>query len=145
MKKIATAYKNRTSLFFHSCSHTATGVWIASPPFVKVAVSDPWEAKGQAVLSVLTASAGPVPHPKQEEWGNVFAPMLDLAEATSLSAFERDATCCGLEIDAGELRLIPNRRRKGYIEIPDRAIKLDLASPNAAIGAALDDAFARCE
>jgi hypothetical protein len=145
MQKIALAYKKRTGLFLHSCSRTTIGVWIATEPFIKVDINETLAGRGQAVLLVLTASSEPLPHPKQEEWGKVFEPMLKLAGATSLTAFEKDAACCRLEIDGEDLCLIPHRKRKGYLEIPDRAIKIQRVSSEATIGAALDDAFARCE
>jgi len=43
----------------------------------------------------------------------VFAPMLNLAGASSLGAFEKDAVCCGLEVEDGQLTSFPTENADG--------------------------------
>jgi len=147
MMKIGTAYKKGTGVYLHSSSQTTAGVWVASSPFLKVETAATEAAEGEAVIAVLNASKESVPHPAREEWGQVFAPMLNLAGASSLGAFEKDAVCCGLEVEDGQLSIIPHRKRgrnQGYEPIMPKMVKLAFDSSPSEIGAALEEGFVRC-
>lgn len=148
MMKGATAYKKSDGIYLHSSSQTSAGVWVATTPFLKVGVDDTPVAEGTAVLAVLNASRVSVPHPKQEEWSGVFAPMLQLAGVKSLKAFEKDAVCCGLEVEEGQLSIIPHRKlgpNQEYEPIAAKTVKLPFDSPLADVGAALEEGFSRCQ
>jgi hypothetical protein len=147
MMKAATAYQKSDGIYLHSSSQTTAGVWVANSPFLKVGVDDSQSAKGHAVVAVVNASSKGIPHPKQEEWSGVFAPMLELAAVKSLKAFEKDAVCCGLEVEEERLSIIPHRklgRNQGYEPIADKTVKLAFGSSAVEIGAALEEAMSRC-
>jgi hypothetical protein len=148
MMKGATAYKKDNGIYLHSSSQTTAEVWIATAPYLKVGVEDAPVAKGEAVIAVLNASTKGIQHPKQAEWSGVFAPMLELAGVKSLKVFEKDAVCCGLEVQEGQLSIIPHRKlgpNKGYEPIAAKTVKLAFASPPAEVGAALEEGFSRCQ
>src|SRR5579859_6151532 len=110
MKKSATAYKRGNAVFVHSNSQTTAGLWIAGPPYLKVAFEGPPEAIGNAVIEALNASKESLPQPKQDEWGRIFSPMLELAGTRSLGKFEQGALCCGLETEGEQLVITPNQK-----------------------------------
>lgn len=146
--KSATVYKKKDGLYLHSYSPTTVGVRISTPPFIRIRLDDTAESKSAAVRSVLEAAmARTVPHPAQEEWDGVFAPMLSLAGVKTLTEFERDARCCGLESDEGQLRIIPHQklgRKRNYEGLTAETVTLPIASSPDEIAEALEEGFRRC-
>lgn len=144
----ATAYKKPDGIYLHSNSETTTlGLWLSSAPFLRVEPEESLNVKGLAVLAVLKASANGLPHPKEEEWGSFFAPMLKLAGAKSLRAFETNARCCALELEEHEVRIIPHKklgRKRNYETISSEAVRMPIESSPEEIGAALEEGFRRC-
>jgi hypothetical protein len=142
----ATVFKLRDVLYLHSESKTTDGVWIASGPFLKITNSK--SVLGEAALTVLQASKTSIPHPKPEEWGGIIAPVLQLAGVKSWSKFVKDASSADLKVEGDRLKIIPNRNlghKDGFEPIREKAIELPFPCSSHEIGAAVDEALARCE
>jgi len=147
--KSATAYRKKDGIYLHAHARTTSGLRIAIAPFMRIDQGESDSSIGEVVIAVLNASMiAIVPHPKQDEWTKVFAPMLTLAGVKSLSAFESDAVCCGLEVKEGRLRVIPHiklGKNKAYHGQNSESISLPFDSSAGAIGTALEEGFGRCE
>jgi len=144
----ATAYKRGDGIYLHSNSRTTMGLWIATPPFIRIHLDESEHVKGKAILETLAASGGTVEHPKQDEWNDVFCPMLRLAAVKSERAFEEGTLRCDLEVDGTQLRIVPCRQirpGRGYESIESLAILISVQSSPGAISAGLEEAFSRCE
>src|SRR5438445_2691312 len=147
--KSVTAYKRSDGIYLHAHSQTTVGLRISTEPFLKVGMEEQLAVRGEAIISVLNASMLKiVPHPKQEEWDGVFAPMLRLAGVRSLRAFEKGARCCSLDVEEGQLTITPHRQIKpsrGYKEtLYTEPVKLPFDSSPIEIAAALEEGFNRC-
>jgi hypothetical protein len=98
-------------------------------------------------LEVLSASQVGVPLP--EDTRSASAPLLTKAGVKSWSEFMKTAKCVGLELENNQLTLIPHRqipRSRGSLEgIEGQHIVLPADTPPEKIGAALEEAFARCQ
>jgi hypothetical protein len=144
--KVAQAFKRADGFYFGSSSQTTVGVWIGSPPELKLEVNATAAAIGDAVIQVIHASKSPVPHPSN--WDDLPNPMLDLAGVKSWRAFEKGAKCCSLEMENEELRLIPHRRlgpNRGFEPILNATVEVSSHSTPEQIGAAIATAFLACE
>jgi len=145
--KSATVYKRKDSWYFHSSSQTTVGVWIASPPFLKLSDTNPSTTLGEAALTVLNASCSSVPHPNQDQWDEIFQPMLELANVRSERQFERGTKCLGLDTEGEWLTIEPMINEgptKGFSRISAKAVRLTLESSPRDIGEALQQAALSC-
>lgn len=145
MMKAATVYQNGSVVCFHSSSKTTAGLWIATPPFLRVEPGSAVAAKGEAVLEVLNASREGVPHPTS--WGGLIAPLLELAGVKSWAAFMKNAACLNLEVLGERLKVIPNRNlgpKEGFEPVPGDAVEIPFPSSPGEIGGVLEVALTRC-
>jgi len=145
--KSAAAYKRPEAIYLHSHSQSTTGLWITTAPFIRIGLRESLVAKGEAVFAVLSSSGNRLPHPKLDEWDQIFAPMLKLAGVRSVKAFEKNTLCCGLTLDERHLIIVPDRQLKpghGYEPMADRTIELACDCSPAEAGAALEQGFSRC-
>jgi hypothetical protein len=145
--KCATAYKRSDGWYFQSDSQTTVGVWMATPPFLKLSTAASSTALGEAALTVLNASCNSVPHPNQDQWDEVFQPMLELANVRSERQFERGTKCLGLDTEGEWLTIEPMINEgptKGFSRISAKAVRLTLESSPRDIGEALQQAALSC-
>jgi hypothetical protein len=146
MMKAATVYRRSSALLLHSSSKTTAGLWIATAPFLRVESGSAQAAKGEAALAVLNASQEGVPHPTN--WSGLVAPLLELAGVKSWATFMKGAACLNLEVEGEQLKVIPNRNlgpKEGFEPVPENAVELPFPSSPGQIGAALEEALARCQ
>jgi hypothetical protein len=109
------AYRRRDGWYVQSNSKTTVGVYISSPPFLKVPLNPDAAELGRAVLAALMGLRTDVPHPT--EFANS-SPALKLAGVKSWTAFERGATHVGLHADDKSLSFCPSRSagpRSGFL------------------------------
>lgn len=104
--KRATVYKRGESVIVHAMSKTTAGVWILTPPVACVSMADTVRLS-QAVVSALNNSTEDVVHPTS--WKGRFDPVLKLAGVKTFSAFIKTCRCLEVELDAGQITLIPTR------------------------------------
>jgi hypothetical protein len=135
--KAAVAYQKGDALFLHASSQTTSGLWIASPPFIKAGMNDTPSFLGSALLEALGGSLTGLPHPTH--WNAVIKPLLDLATVTTWQSFARKAKSADIMIDEHE-RIIPSRNlgtADGFEAITDESICLPNPSSNEALGTML--------
>jgi|SRR5579875_785317 len=147
MTRIAHAYERNGEWYFQPSSMATTGLWIATPPLVQVNSYDSRQRKGEAALEVLNASQQGIPLP--EDTRSVIVPLLTKAGARSWTEFVKKAKCVGLELEGDKLTLMPHRkfpRSKDALEgITEQAVVLAANASPEEVGAALEEAFARCQ
>jgi hypothetical protein len=147
MKKIANIYERLSCWFLHPESRTVTGLWIATPPFVCLAMQSGLHERGQAILDVLGASRDGQPIPGDDD--NLVSPLLQMTNAESWAAFMAKARCVSICSDNDRLTVTPFkklRRPKGAIEeIPAQAAVLRSDAAPEEIAEAIVCAFTRCE
>jgi hypothetical protein len=147
MKKLAEVYERNDDWYFQPSSQATTGLWIATPPVIRLKKQDSSQRKWEAVMEVLNASRQGVPVPADNE--NLVAPLLALAKVKSWAAFMKNGKCIGLELENGCLTIMPHRkfpRPKGALEgISEQAIVLSADASPEAIGSALEEAMSRCK
>jgi hypothetical protein len=103
-------------------------------------------AKGEAIFEALDASHEAVPHPTN--WNGLLSPLLELAGVKSWATFMRSAKCLNVEAEDERLTIIPQRNlgpKEGYESLSEKTIEFPLGSRPEEIGAALEEAFARCQ
>ncbi|MFO0907107.1 MAG: contact-dependent growth inhibition system immunity protein [Isosphaeraceae bacterium] len=146
MTKQAVAYSKDQVYYIHASSRTTAGMWIATPPFLKVAADGDVKALGDAILQALNASTDPVPQPTN--WSGLIAPLLELAGVKSWGTFMRRAKCLEVGMDGEKLRLTPNRNlgsKEGFEASPSKAVELPVTSSPEQVGTAVEEAMNRCE
>jgi hypothetical protein len=144
----AAAYRRNDGTYFHSSSLTESGFWVSTAPFLKVKLGSPLAALGETAITVLGASRESIPDLRRDEWSHVFDPMLELAGVTSWEAFKRTAVDLSLESKGGRIRVIPGRDLgpdEGFEQIPEKAVELSAGATPEDVGAAIEEAVARCE
>jgi hypothetical protein len=147
MTKIAHVYERNEDWFAQASSKTMTGLWIATPPLIRLSRHDPRQRKGEVTLEVLKASQQSVPLP--EDTGSVIVPLLTEAGVRSWTEFMKKAKAVGLELENNQLTIIPHRqmpRSKGALQgIEGQHIVLPADAPPEEVGAALEEAMTRCQ
>lgn len=134
----ATVYQSRGMIYLHSSSKTTTGIWIATPPFIKVLPGDR-SVLGDAALTDLAASLSSVSHP--ENWTGVLAPLLEVANVKTWSTFIKTAASVHLEMERQRLRIIPQMNlgpNAGFESLTESATELSATAPAAEIGFGLE-------
>ena len=142
MNTAAHAYKRPDGFYFSSSSLTTDGVWLASPPYLKLPLDCAPAALGDAVIQVIQASRTTprVPHPDNWDEFERDCPLLQLAGVPSWNAFEKNAKSCGLQSDGEGIQMSPQRsagRNQGFVGIPDAEVDVPLAATPEEIGATL--------
>lgn len=144
--KAATVYKRANHIYLHASSKTTAGVWIATPPFIRVDSDASPSDLGKSVNDALGGSQTQAPHPTK--WSGLQAPLLEQAGVKSWETFMRKAQCLNIEASEDRLKLIPNRNlgaTEGFEPMLDKSIDVPLTSSLDQIGMALTEALALCQ
>jgi hypothetical protein len=142
--KAAAAYERRGKFILHSSSKTTDGVWISSSPYLLHEGRVPGEI-GALVKKCLSGSQSKVPHPA--EFKTLFAEALTLAKVKSHKEFMRGALCVEIEQIGDNIRFVPTKNLgpdEGFSH-DGNMVTIDLSADDSSIGAALLEAFSRCE
>jgi hypothetical protein len=143
--KIASVYEREEAWYFQPSSKTTNGLWVATPPVIRLAPQDSTQRKGEAAIEALGASRESIPIPANPS--ALVAPLLAMAKVRSWPAFMKRAKLTMLELDHGTLRIIPQKKLadpEGALEsLPEKTIELSEGAHPAEIGAALEEAMAR--
>jgi hypothetical protein len=145
--KRASAYKRRDGWYIHADSTTEVGIWMATPPYIKLDSDASLEAVGRAVLDALAASQQGVPHPPFNELDDKFDPKLKLAGVKTWATFAKRTLCVGITSDSQWLTVEPweNKGAKdGFVQMHGLEMRIPARSPPAQIGAAIEKAFTLC-
>ncbi|HLN28312.1 MAG TPA: contact-dependent growth inhibition system immunity protein [Gemmataceae bacterium] len=97
-------------------------------------------------FQALSKSRQGVPLPKPED--NLVVGILQMANVKSWSAFMRAAKCISLELEDGRLSIVPHSKlgSKGALEsISEKTIVMPADASPEEIGAAMEEAFTRCQ
>jgi hypothetical protein len=143
--KSATIYLKAGALYFHGSSKTTDGVWIATPPFLRLEAKAAPAEKGIAAIEALDASKDGVPHPTN--WKRVISPLLELAKVKSWSTLAKGAICLTLESDGEQLKVIPNQflgPTEGFEPVAEGAVTIAISSSADEIGSVLEKALTGC-
>src|SRR5690242_6293057 len=108
MMKAASVYEIFDEWYFEPSSRATTGLWVATPPLVRVGRHDPGRLKYEAAFNALNASRDGVPLPEPED--DLDDPLLAIAGVKSQSAFVRRTRSISLELEDGRLRILPYRK-----------------------------------
>jgi hypothetical protein len=145
MKK-ASAYQRKNHIILFAVSDTTAGVGIAAAPVLRVESGDVTEL-GRAVLAALEGSQQNVPHPTQDEWKEVAAPVLKTADVKSWSTFAKAAKNVDIRFDTNRVSFIPTRNlgpRDGFAALPAEKVRTS-APTERELGLALMAAFGDAE
>src|SRR5689334_13429113 len=96
--KHASIFSYHNWWLIHPDSQTTAGVWLAQPPYLKVAITVDCATLGCNLLSALAQSRHNIPHPTVWDKND---PVLELAGAKSWRAFAKDATYFDVTCDDG--------------------------------------------
>ena len=146
MNKLAGIFKKTDGWYLASSSQTTAGVWIDSPPSLKLEVNATAAAIGEAAIQVIQASKSPVKHPSN--WDDLPNPMFELAGVKSWRAFEKGAKYCTLEVVSERLHITPHRSlgpNRGFEPVPQATVDVPFHSSPEQIGTAVATAFLACE
>lgn len=147
MIKAATVYKRPDGFYLHSESQTTAGIWLATAPFLRIALDASSRTMGEAIAEALAGSQYSIEHPTK--WSdNPILPMLEIAGVKSWTVFAGDALCVSIQLSQTTLTVTPERNlgpKEGFEPIPGVACILPFPSPNEEIRMALEQAFNRCE
>ncbi|WP_155626923.1 hypothetical protein [Burkholderia diffusa] len=141
--KRAYSILRKDKIYIQSYSQTTTGLWIATGPVYIADAAHPDEL-GEHIRDVLNGSMVGVPHPAQDEWRAVQAPMLNAAGVKSWKTLAKGAKSIGIEYDGALVLMEPsaNYENQGGTSLPEKAIECEFDSPE--LGHALLRAFAAC-
>lgn len=142
--KLATALLRKGVIHIQGYSQTHSGVWIASGRVRSLDQAADSKQIAIAIREAFAASTRGVPHPRQDEWPSVQAPMLEAAGVKNWATLARGAKAVGLELDGSVVTMTPsaNYARQGGEELPDQTIRSELESD--ALGSDLVQAFKTC-
>lgn len=143
--KHGTVYKRACGVCFHSDSETTAGVWIATPPYLRVSLESEHAAMGDAVLRVLEGSHQGIEHPTN--WDGLFDPLLELANVTSWPTFMRNSALVSLECEHGALKIVPHLNlglKEGFESIDEEAVEVSIKAGVDEVALALEETFSRC-
>ena len=132
--KAASVRKHRNCYIFHSWSLTAVGLWLATPPYLVLGLGSDLRALGEALRKSLAGSKEGVPHPT--EFKRRIKPLLQLAGAKRIRAYEDDAVTASVEEEGGILRFVPsaNRGKEGHVPIDNADFRIPSESSFEEIG-----------
>jgi hypothetical protein len=149
--KQACAYLRKDKVILGPVSVTTAGVGVAVEPFLCIEVENIGEL-GKGVLATLEKSQHGVPHPKQDQWKALLAPMLKAAGVKSWSSFTKSARnsaykCVAIRFEANQVLFQPFRNlgpRGGFEELPSGRARTS-APTDLEVGSTLLAAFADAE
>lgn len=142
--KLATTLLRKGTIHIQGYSQTTAGVWIGSGRVRSLDRTVEPQLLANAIRESFAESARGVPHPSQDEWRSVQAPMLEATGVKSWAALARGAKAVGLELVGAEVTMTPsaNYARQGGDSLPDQLIRSELESN--ALGSDLLEAFKAC-
>lgn len=133
------AYLFKGRIFLNPSVQTTAGIWIGTEYVTVNLETDEPLVKGEALVQALLKSYVGIPHPRSfEELGKE---LLVAAGVRKWQAFSTKSAYCSITRNGGAVELLPHRHfgRKGaYTPIPERQIKIEIASP-INLGRALED------
>lgn len=145
MKRVS-VYCRNNGWYISSMSQTTAGVWIGTPPHLKI-LSDDSADLGSAVVTALEASRQSVAHPIK--WDKtLFDPMLSLAGVASWKEFVTSAARVAVAVDQEMIAIEPFENsgpNDGYTPLPHKNLQLPMDSTPEAIGEAVKQAIRLCE
>ena len=142
--KYAAVYKIKSKLIFCSDAETTDGVSLSIPPYIQVESDAPSEDIVAAIREVLESSQRGVPHPKQNEWGEISKKHLEGLGIKSLSALHKKASNCSIKKDGNVLTFCPTINAgptEGYKFIPEMNKSIAADAPPEQIVMALKEAL----
>jgi hypothetical protein len=144
MKK-ASAYQRENHIVLFAVSDTTAGVGIAAAPILRIERSSMTEL-GKAILAALEGSRQNVPHPTQDGWKEVAAPVLEIASVKSWNAFAKAAKNVDIRFDTDRVSFIPTKNLgpKGFVPLPVEKVRTS-APTETELGLALIAAFEDAE
>lgn len=141
--KSCQVYARRGQLFVVAQARVGNGLWISWPPFTKVPQDSP--EIGPLVLATLDQTAYDIPAPNFRTDPAPITPVLQLAGVKSWGTFVKGTDLVGVELDGGQLSLLPmvNRgAREGFdYPAPEQVVRTTDLDP-AAVGRLIKDLFA---
>jgi hypothetical protein len=141
MKK-ASAYRRKDHIILFAVSDTTAGVGIAAAPVLRVKADNVSEL-GRAILAVLEGSRSNVPHPTQDGWKEVAAPVLKVAGVKSWNTFAKAAKNVDIRFDTNRVSFIPTKNlgpKDGFVVLPAEKVRTS-APTETELGLALIAAF----
>src|SRR4051794_17542388 len=117
--------------------------WIKNVPGMKLPAGPSAEMVGLALVSVLEGQTEEIVDVDLQAAGKEYADHLKCLGFKSVHAFERAARLVGVEVRAGEVKVVPYEpaNRGGFVPItsPKRVCALDAAALGSSVISALDD------
>jgi hypothetical protein len=142
--KHATIYCKTDGWYLHPDSKTTVGVYIGTPPHLRLDIGVSSEDLGKAIHSALAGSRCGVPHPT--DWDKVVRPTLDLARVKTWRGFAKDARCVSILLDDKSLMIETwsKDQHMNFVAGPDASRCLPHDASAAEIGDAVKRAVALC-
>jgi len=143
--KLASAFLRKGNIFIQGSSQTTTGVWITSGPVHIFNQEANTQEIGDAIIDLLKCSIQGIPHPKQTEWKNIQAPMLNAAGVKTWSTFAKGTKAVGMVYEGETVTMAPSfeYETQGGTSYKETNIKCSFSSGE--LGETLLKAFLSCE
>ncbi len=145
MMKLTTIYERGDTWYFEPYSRAITGLWVATPPLLRLDKDASAKHKYEAAMEALNSSQEGIPLPSDEE--DPSAPFLAMAKTNSWAAFMKTSRVIDVELHNGRLTITPQRRLRrpaGALEpISERALDLPADASPEEIVKAMDEAMSR--
>jgi len=142
--KSASIIKTTSNYWIYSESKSTVGGWIASPPFIKMAIDVAPEKLINNLFIALEKSGGVVPHPK--DWKAFQKELHKNLEIKTAKAFYMGAKSCWVSEKDNMLILTPMERIGNvgsFIESPELDVNVSRSESAEKIFEAIQDAFER--
>jgi hypothetical protein len=142
--KHASVYCKKDGWYVRADSQTTIGVYIASAPYLKLAIDASPEDLGKAVQSALEGSQAGVPHPT--EWDHIIRPMYELAKVKTWGRFAKDACYVSVEFDGDRFTIKPwsKDQHMNFGSMSNDGVQLPRDASAAEIGDAVKRVVALC-
>lgn len=144
--KCGEVYVRLTKWYFYPSSRCITGLWVATPPILKLASLASYREKGEAAMRVLQESQDNVPLPDSPS--AFMRALLEISNSKSWAVFANRAQFLSIQLDGSTLTILPSRKlgSGGAFEgVPESAITLEQSATQDEVGHALEVARLSCE
>lgn len=143
--KLASAFLRKKKIFIQGSSQTTAGVWIASSSVHLFNEDANTKEIGNAIIDVVNSSIQGIPHPKQAEWKNTQAPILNVAGVKTWSTFAKGTKAVGIIYEDGTVTMAPSFEYESHGGTSQKETNIKCSFSNEELGETLLKAFNICK
>jgi hypothetical protein len=143
--KLATVFLRKDKIYVQGYAETVTKLWVANGPVYVVNFADSPSEIGAKLNAALLNSVVNLPHPSQDQWKEIQAPMLEAVGVKSWATLAKGTKAVGIEEEGDIISLTPSSEysKNGGKNLLDKIIRCKKNDEN--LGSSLLQTFALCE